>query len=548
MNEERKRVAGCRVAFYARVSSDKQAEDGTIESQVYLLRERIERDGYVVEPELGFVEDGVSGTTLARPVLERLRDQAAAGAVDRLYLSAPDRLARRLVHQMLLVEELQACGVAVVFVNRPLGTTPEDQLLLQVQGVVAEYERAKILERTRRGRIHAARCGRVSVLTAAPFGYRYLNKHSGGGTAAYEVIEEEAQVVRQIFAWVAGEGCSLNEVCRRLERLGVRTRRGKTQWNISTIKGMLSNPAYRGEAAYGRSRRGVRRPRVRAPRGCPEVTKSYSRYPQPVSEQISIPVPALVDANVFAVAQEQLQENRRRLRQSQQGPRYLLQGLLVCAGCSYAFCGRHGPGPIRYYRCQGNEGRRFYGRRHCHNRPQRTTDVDAAVWTDVCALLSEPERLRQEFERRLQNPDNAKRTESERLDKAIAKVKQGMSRLLDAYTNGLVETKDFTLRMQRLQERRAQLEGDLQTLTKRAQQDQDLRVAFSHIEEFADQTKAGLDTADWQQKRNILRALIKRVEIDKETIRIVYKVPDHPFAKAPEGGQVRDCSVPQTVP
>jgi site-specific DNA recombinase len=509
---------------------------------VYLLREKIERDGYVVEPELCFVDDGESGSTLARPVLERLRDQAAAGAVDRLYLSAPNRLARRLVHQMLLVEEFQACGVELVFVNRPLGTTPEDQLLLQVQGVVAEYERAQILERTRRGRVHAARCGRVSVMAAAPFGYRYVDKHSGGGVAAYEVIEEEAQVVQQIFAWVAREGCSLNEVCRRLQRLGVRTRHGKTQWNATTIKGMLANPTYRGEAAYGRSRRGARRPRVRPPRGCPEVPKPYSRYPQPASEQIVIAVPALVDANVFAAAQEQLQENRRRLRQSQQGPRYLLQGLLVCAGCGYAFCGRHGSGPNRYYRCQGSEGRRFYGQRLCHNRLQRTADLDAAVWHDVCALLSEPERLRQEFERRLQNPDCANRAESDRLDKAISKVKQGMSRLLDAYTNDLVETKDFRPRMQRLQERRAQLEGELQTLNERAQQDEDLRVAFSHIEEFADQMKAGLSTADWPQQRNILRALVKRIEIDKETIRIVYKVPAHPFAKGPQGDQVRDCS------
>jgi site-specific DNA recombinase len=135
--------------LYARVSSDKQAQEGTIASQLSVLRERIAAAGYVLEEALCFVDDGVSGTTLVRPALERLRDQAAAGAIDRLYILDPDRLARRHVHQLVLVDELRACGVEMVFLNRPLGTTPEDQLLLQVQGIIGEYERAKILERMR---------------------------------------------------------------------------------------------------------------------------------------------------------------------------------------------------------------------------------------------------------------------------------------------------------------------------------------------------------------------------------------------------------------
>ena len=164
-----------RVALYARVSTDRQAHEGTIDSQVSAIRVRLEEVGDVLATDLCFCDDGVSGTTLVRPALERLRDQAAAGAIDRLYVLAPDRLARRHAHQMVLMEELQGCGVDVVFVNRPLGATPEDQMLLQMQGVIAEYERSKILERTRRGRLHAARCGRVNVLGHAAYGYRYID-------------------------------------------------------------------------------------------------------------------------------------------------------------------------------------------------------------------------------------------------------------------------------------------------------------------------------------------------------------------------------------
>ena len=310
-----------RVALYARVSTDRQAREGTIDSQVSAICARMEADGDALEADLCFCDDGVSGTTLVRAALERLRDQAAAGAIDRLYVLAPDRLARRHAHQMVLLEELQGCGVDVVFVNRPLGASPEDQLLVQVQGVVAEYERAKILERTRRGRLHAARCGRVNVLVRAAYGYRYIDKHAGGGLASYEVLEDEVRIVRHMFDWVGREGCSLAEVVRRLERLGVPTKSGLKRWDRSTIWGLLTNPAYQGQAAYGKTRRGERQPRLRPVRGKPEVSKhTYSTYRQPATEHIVIAVPALVDAELFAAVQERLEENRRRLRRSSAGP------------------------------------------------------------------------------------------------------------------------------------------------------------------------------------------------------------------------------------
>jgi site-specific DNA recombinase len=151
-----------RAAIDARVSSDQQAEANTIASQVEALEERLERDGLPLEQELRFLDDGCSGTTLVRPAMERLRAAAAEGAIDRLYVHSPDRLARRYAYQVLLVDELRRCGVELIFLNRPLGRSPEDDLLLQVQGVIAEYERTKILERSRRGKLHAGRRGTTS--------------------------------------------------------------------------------------------------------------------------------------------------------------------------------------------------------------------------------------------------------------------------------------------------------------------------------------------------------------------------------------------------
>ena len=187
------------IAIYARVSSERQASEHTIASQVAALEDRVAADGLRLLPELRFIDDGYSGSSLLRPALERLRDAAAAGHVDRLYVHAPDRLARSYAHQVLLVDELRSCGVELVFLNHPLGRSAEDELLLQVQGIIAEYERAKTLERSRRGKRHAAQQGEVSVLTGAPYGYRYIPKGEGGGQARYEIVLEEARVVRQIF-------------------------------------------------------------------------------------------------------------------------------------------------------------------------------------------------------------------------------------------------------------------------------------------------------------------------------------------------------------
>lgn len=191
-----------RYALYARVSSDSQTRDHTIASQVTALRERIAADDFALAPDHNYLDEGYSGSILLRPALERLRDAVACGQVDRLYVHAPDRLARRYAHQALLIDEFRRAGVEIVFLNRPIGGTAEDDLLLQVQGVIAEYERAKILERSRRGRRHAARSGSVSALTGAPFGYRYVNRDQGGGVARFEVVEAEAHIVRLIFAWI----------------------------------------------------------------------------------------------------------------------------------------------------------------------------------------------------------------------------------------------------------------------------------------------------------------------------------------------------------
>ena len=185
-----------RIALYARVSTEQQARDHTIASQVAALHERITADEQSLAPEDAYVDEGYSGSFLVRPALERLRDAVATGEIERVYVLAPDRLARRYAHQVLLMEEFRRAGAEVIFLNHAIGGTAEDDLLLQIQGVIAKYERSKILERSRRGRRHAAQSGLVSAFTTGPYGYRYVPKALGGGVARFEVVPEEARVVR----------------------------------------------------------------------------------------------------------------------------------------------------------------------------------------------------------------------------------------------------------------------------------------------------------------------------------------------------------------
>ena len=306
------------VALYARVSWEPDAEAQTIQSQVEALRAHVAALGLTVPPELEFLDEGASGATLVRPALERLRDLAAAGGLDALYVHAPDRLARKYAYQVLLLEEFARAGVTVHFLTRALGQSPEDDLLLQVQGMLAEYERARFLERARRGRRYAARTGAVSVLSNAPYGYRYVPKGARGagrGEARFEVVPDEAGVVRQVFAWVGRDRVSVSEVARRLTAAGVPTRTGRPRWDPSVVWGMLKNPAYAGRAAYGKRTNGPVEWPLRPRRGSGSPPrKPYTSHWAPPEEWIAVPVPALVPEALFAAAQEQLAENRRRRR------------------------------------------------------------------------------------------------------------------------------------------------------------------------------------------------------------------------------------------
>jgi site-specific DNA recombinase len=355
-------------AIYARVSSEQQREAHTIASQTAALIELARTLDIEVPTAWIFEDDGYSGATLERPGLERVRDLAAEGQIQTVLVYSPDRLSRKYAYQILLIEELARHGVETRFLNAPQGVTAEDQLLVQFQGMIAEYERAQILERSRRGKRHRARAGEISVLSGAPYGYRYICK-SDDAPASYAVIDAEARVVRQVYEQYTVAGWSIGAITRWLNDQRVATRKPGARWERSMVWAMLRNPAYHGTACFGKTRVATRQ-RVTRPlrmRGG-LAARDSANHERPREDWIEIPVPALLDEPTFARAQELLHDNKVRARRRTIAPS-LVQGLVSCRRCGYALSRtstRSSARLIHYYRCIGSDAWRASRRASMH--------------------------------------------------------------------------------------------------------------------------------------------------------------------------------------
>ena len=335
-----------------------------------------------------------------------------------------------------------------------------------------------------------------------------------------------------------------------MKQEGIPTRTGRPVWDRATIHAILKNPAYKGTAAYGKTRVGPYKPqRLRPMRGKPEFPKMpMTRVDTPPEDQIFIDVPALVSAELFAAAQEQLEENRKRRRVRAHGASYLLQGLVVCKGCGYACYGvkvthavNKGRATYAYYRCRGSEASRFGGQRLCRTKQIRTERLDAAVWEDVSCLLSESERVQAEYRRRAEGPRAEDAREVGQISKLINQVKKSISRLIDAYGDGLLDKSEFEPRIMAARERLSKLEEERKRRTDEETTEAELRLVIGQLEEFARRVSAGLQDSDWQTRREIIRALVKKVEIDEQEVRIVYRVSPSPFEGGPQQGHLQHC-------
>ncbi len=524
-------------AIYARVSSDRQRDEQTIASQTAALLEFAKNEGYAVAPEWVFQDEGYSGSTLVRPALERLRDFAAAGQIEVILVYSPDRLSRKYAYQVLLTEELARQGIRILFIKSPKVTTPEEQLMVQFQGMIAEYERAQITERTRRGKRHKAINGLVNVLCGAPYGYRYVKK-SDASNAFYEVIEAEAAVIREMFRLYVEEFRSIGDLARWLDAQGIRTRKGAACWQRPTIGAMLRNPAYKGTACFGKRERAdaERVNRRSRQRGVTSLRSDSSRR-RPREEWIEIPVPAIVSAETFDLAQERLEKNKHFSRRHTKVPT-LLQGLLVCQQCGYGLyrIGGSAKGKRYYYQCFGSLRHRNPDGRVCGNRPVRQDYLDQLVWEEVVELLENPELIRAEIDRRVQERREANPTTIRKdvIEKERVRIQNGINRLLDAYQEGMLPLDALRDRVPPLRKREAALKLELKALDSKLVDQERYNQLAGNLEEFLGRLRQSSVRLDVEDRRRIVRLVIKEILVGPDTLTIRHSIPTSGGPKAPE--------------
>jgi len=514
-------------AIYTRVSSEQQKEDQTIESQVSALKEYAAQNDYSIPEEWCFRDAGYSGAYLVRPGLERLRDLAAEGQVTTVLIYSPDRLSRKYAYQVLLMEEFKRKGVDVIFLKSPKATTPEEELMLQLQGMLAEYERAQIVERSRRGKKHQAKRGVINTLSHAPYGYRYVKK-SEHSNALYEIIEEKAEIVRQIYQAYTREGISLDKIAKRLNEGEVATSRGKSKWGPRTIHRILKNPAYMGQAAFGRNSQTMDTQGVQRRRWRGKYARGVIYRERPKEEWISIPVPAIVTIEEFNLAQERFKKNQHLSKRSTKYPT-LLQSILVCALCGYSINRISGPSKgkrIFYYQCSCAQRWRKPNR-VCSNRPIRQDYLDDLVWNKVVELLENPDVIREEIDRRVQQAQqsNPVQARKESLVKEQIRIRNGMDRLLDAYQEGLLPLTDLRQRIPDLKKRESVLNTEIKSLEMDFIDQQQRLQLTENLEEVTKRLRQSANSLNILDRQKLLRLIVKEVLLSPEGVTIKHLIP-----------------------
>ena len=522
------------IAVYVRVSTRRQQQTQTIDQQLARL------DAYVaMQPTWHLAEehiyrdDGYSGAKLNRPGLDRLRDHALLATFELVLVSSPDRLARKYVHQVLLVEELRERGCEVIFVDRPMSDDPHDQLLLQVRGAVAEYERQLIIDRMRRGRPGTPwvklRSGQLLPWSRAPYGY-LLDPEHPRDPRGLRVDPVTAAIVHQIFAWYTDHQAPLTlyGIAKRLNDDQIPTPRGGAYWAVSTLSGMLRSPVYVGTAYSERTH--FVAARQRASRTHP-VGGGHGSQPAPTEDWIAMTVPAIVSQETFDAAQARLAQNQRMSRRNTTTHAYLLRGLVSCGQCLYACMARTVRAHYAYYACQGRRTvlRAATGER-CTARAVQASLLDTVVWNDLCRMLREPALVTHELERARGGAwlPQALQARQHTVRAALSQVLRQQERLLDVYLAAVIGREEFERKRQELMRTQEGLTRQLRQLEAQAQQQIDTANLAAGIETFCARVQATLDQLTFAQRRQLVELLIDCVIVDDGTVEIRYVVPTSP--------------------
>src|SRR5215212_5332033 len=517
-----------RAAIYARVSTERQERQQTIDSQLDLLRTWARSADYELSEAHVFRDEGYSGARLDRPGLDALRDAIRDREVDIIGVLSPDRLARKYAYQVLLLEEFRRAGGMVAFVNRAISDDPGDQLLLQIQGAVAEYERALLAERFRRGKQQKARAGQF-IGAKAPYGYRYLPRRDSVA-GRLEIDPAEAEIVRMLYDWLVSEGLTLRQILKRLNFGPWFPRCGRRPWSPSTVHHILADPVYTGTAYANRYEyRVARKPRHRKPsysgKGC--------RTLRPREQWIAVPVPALIDQDLWERAQAQLQRNAALSFRNNTQHNHLLRCLLTCGCCGLAMYGVSRPPDAagrrhHSYRCRGRDCTLTAREAPCPRAEVNGEALDHAVWEHVRGLLGDPQRLLAQFQDFAVAADQEMAREAaaeHQLRARLENLARADQRLLDAYQADVISLEELIERRGRLTEQRRALDQQIETARVLRQSRIKAQAVATDLAAFCARLHHRLDEASFADKQAVLQLVIERIIVHEDRLEIRHVIP-----------------------
>jgi len=509
------------IAIYARVSTDAQAKEGTIHSQIEALHEYAKVHDLTIVHEC--IDDGFSGTTLVRPGLDHLRDLALEGSIEGVLILSPDRLSRKQAHQIILLDEFKKRNIQVLFTTQQFDDSPEGKLMMQIQGAVAEFEHAKITDRMRRGIKYAVKKGQV-IGAVAPYGYRHVPK-SNNALAHWEIDPQEAEIVKLIFDLYVNKGMTGTGIADHLNTEGILPRKGIKWWG-SVMYDILKNESYLGTAYMYKTERAV-------PRKHPQL-KKYSRrkrtthVDRPREDWIGVPVPQIIDQKTWDAAQKLLIKNAHRARRNNNKNKYLLRGLVICGEC-----GCMAPGYVSnkktYYSCAAKRNGNLTTKPHDDvNITVRHQPFDAKVWQGLVELLEDPNNLKEQLDKRLSRksiPSQAAKPDQTKIEKDFQRLDVQEKRILDAYREGIIELEELKGQKAKIAKSRKSLTTKQKAALSQQKGSGQPEITMSMLGNVSDRFQRVMAKANFATREKLANVLINSVALYSDKAVVSGNIP-----------------------
>ncbi len=515
------------IAVYGRVSTSNQENEGTIETQLSAVNLFAEKNGHTIVQK--YIDNGWSGDSLARPGLDQMREDAKKKIWEAVLIYDPDRLARRYSYQELVMDELKEAGISVLFVTVPEAKNDEDKIMYGMRGLFAQYERMKIAERFRLGKVRKAKEGHI-IASEAPYGYTFILKKGKRGDSdfaqgRYEINDREAQIVKRIFSWVANDGLTLRGIVRKLQDLEIKPRKSKRGvWNTSTLSTLLRNKTYIGEGHYGSTYAVVPENPIKK-EGYRKIKKT-SRRSKPENEWIKISVPKIIDEDLFTRVGEKLKSNFLLSVRNTKNE-YLFAGKIWCT------CGqrRAGEGPQKgkhlYYRCT-DRVKSFPLASNCNERGLNARIVDKLVWQRMAKVMSSKDLLNKQVERWLNSKKGIKAStiNIEETKKEIAKLKDQEDRYAKAYGAGAITLDQLKQYIAPLKEKLSSFNGQIEKAQFESEDvNKNLIPSLNEVQEFCEEVSEKLNDLNFEGKKGIVRSIIDKVVGTNDELQVYGYIP-----------------------